>query len=347
MAKLLLEIGNFTCKASFKSIIVGEQTIQINDTLAFDLTCNLTDLRIHMVAQVDGAEISIPDAGVYLTPDNQSYVTDINGTVILQSLLPNASFALNFTRYDTSFNITNISDLLVNSNPVDWFDINITCPNLNLQITVTKAGGQAFSNARVKAQDLVGAPLFEGNTDGNGIVTFNSPFGEYRLQVLDSNGFVLNETVVNLFGDENITVPCDLYGISVTVKVVDYFGQGISGMNVKLQGDAQSTLTATTQGDGTATFDNVVGGNMEAAVYMGDSSTPVAAQSFRAEKSLADVAVKIDKYVVLAGMLVEASQLTTIILVALAVIVLLIAELVRRRRTKTEKSETESPNKEP
>jgi hypothetical protein len=262
-------------------------------------------------------------------------------------LLPNASFALNFTRYGTSFNVTNISNLLVNHNPVDWFDINITCPNLNLQTTVTKAGGQAFVNVRVKAQDLVGAPLFDGSTDGNGMITFSSPFGEYRLQVLDNNGFVLNETIVNLFGDKNITVPCDFYGITVTIKVVDYFGQGISGINVKLQGDAQSTLIATTQGDGTATFGSVVGGNMEAAVYTSDSSMPIAAQNFRAEKSLADLSIKIDKYVILAGMLVEASQLTTIVLIALAVIVLLIVELVRRRRTKAEKSETESPNKEP
>jgi hypothetical protein len=117
-------------------------------------------------------------------------------------------------------------------------------------------------------------------------------------------------------------------------------------MSVKLQGDAQHTISATTQGDGTATFDNVVGGNMEATVYMGDSSTPIAAQGFAAKTSPANVPIKINKYVVLAGMLVEANVLATIIIVALAMIVLLIVELIRRRRVRTEKSETESPNKE-
>jgi hypothetical protein len=346
LAVLQLEVGNFTVRGYLKDTEVGEQTIQVNDTLAFDLSCNLTNVRIHLFAQVSGSEISIPDAGVYLTPYNKSFVTDINGTAILSSMLPNVTFSLNFTRYDTSFNITDFSNLFVNGNPVAWFDVNITCPNLNLQTTVTKAGGQAFGNARVKAQDLVGAPLFEGTADSNGVITFSSPFGEYRLQVLDNNGVVLNETIVNLFGDQNVTMRCDLFGITVTIQVVDYFGQGISGMSVKLQGDAQPTISATTQGDGTATFDNVVGGNMEATVYMGDSSTPIAAQGFAAETSPANVPIKINKYVVLAGMLVEANVLATIILIALAIIVLLIVELVRRRRVKTEKSETESPNKE-
>lgn len=347
LAVLQLEVGNFTFRGYLKDTEVGEQTIQVNDTLAFDLSCNLTNVRIHLFAQVSGSEISIPDAGVYLTPYNKSFVTDINGTAILSSMLPNATFSLNFTRYDTSFNITPFDNLFVNGNLVAWFDVNVTCPNLNLRTTVTKAGGQAFGNARVKAQDLVGAPLFEGTADSNGMITFSSPFGEYRLQVLDNNGVVLNETIVNLFGDQNVTMRCDLFGITVTVQVVDYFGQGISGMSVKLQGDAQPMISATTQGDGTATFDNVVGGNMEATVYMGDSSTPIAAQGFAAETSPANVPIKINKYVVLAGMLVEANVLATIILIALAIIVLLIVELVRRRRVKTEKSETESPNKEP
>jgi hypothetical protein len=343
---LQLEIGNFTVRGYLKDAEVGEQTIQVNDTLAFDFICNLTNVKIHLFAQVGESEISIPDAGVYLTPYNKSFVTDINGTAILSSMLPNASFSLNFTRYDTSFNVTTFSSLYVNGSTVAWFDVNITCPNFNLQITVTKAGGQAFANARVKAQELVGAPLFEGTADNNGVVTFSSLFGEYRLQVLDGNGVVLNETIVKLFADENVTMRCDLFGITVTVRVLDYFGQGISGMRVQLQGDAQPKLSVTTQGDGTATFDNVVGGTMEAAVYIGDSSTPIAAQGFAAEASLVNVPIKINRYVVLAGVLVEANVLVTIILIALAVIVLLIVELIRRRRNKTAKNETESPNKE-
>jgi hypothetical protein len=346
LAVLQLEIGNFTVKGYLKDTEVGEQTIQVNDTLTFDFTCNLTNVRIHLFAQVEGSEISIPDAGVYLTPYNKSFTTDINGTAILSSMLPNASFSLNFTRYDSSFNVTDVTNVLMNGNPAAWFDLNVTCPNFNLRINITKAGGQAFANARVKAQELVGAPLFEGTADTSGEIMFNSPFGEYRLQILDSNGVVLNETIVNLFTAENVTMRCDLFDITVTVRVLDYFGQGISGMTVKLQGNAQPTLSATTQGEGTATFDNVVGGTMEAAVYMGDSSTPVAAQGFVAETSPINVPIKINKYVVLAGMLVEADVLVTIALVALVVFVLLIVELVRRRRNKTAKNETESPNKE-
>jgi hypothetical protein len=346
LATLQLEIGNFTCRGYFRDAVVGEQTIQINDTLAFDLSCNLTNLRIHIVAQVNGAEISIPDARVYTTPDNETYLTDINGTAILNSLLPNAAFTVNSTRYGTTFNMTDISTLLINGNLTAWYDLKITVPNLNLQVNVTKAGGQAFSNARVKTQDLVGSPLFEGNADDNGIITFIAPFGQYRLQILDNNGIVLNETTVSLFGDQNATIRCDLFDITITVQVLDYFGQGISGASVRLQGDAQPAVSATTQSDGTATFNNIIGGSMQTTVFIGDSSTPVAAQGFAATHSPTNIPIKINKYVVLAGMLIEANQLAIMILIALAIVVLLVIEIIRHMRTRTEKKETESTNKE-
>jgi hypothetical protein len=345
-AALQLEIGNFTCTAYYNTInIVGQQTITVNDTTSTDLPCNLTNLRIQVTSQVNGAEMKIPETGILLQQDNRTFTTDINGTAIIHSLLPNTIYGLNLTRYGASFNITTIPNLLLNNTPVGWYDVKINCPTINLQITVTKTNGQTFNNAAVTAQELLGAPRYQGTTDANGVVTFNSVFGRYQIQIFDNNKIKLNETTIDLFQNQNVSVPCDLYGLTISVAVLDYFGQGIANINVKLQGGGQPVMTAKTQGDGTATFNNVIGGTLEVTLYTTDSSDPLAAQTYSVQDSTT-LQLKIGKYVVLAGMLVEASQLVTIIIIILAVLLVLALEIYRRIHAKAVKGETESTDKE-
>ncbi len=342
---LYLEIGSFACQAYYQGVLLGEQDVQVNDTIAFDITCNLTNLGIQVIANVNGAQLDIPEAGVFLSPYNNTYTSDLNGSVIIHSLLPNQTYSLNLTRYSNSFNITNLSSLLINNTPQPWYNITILCPNLNLQINATKANGQPFNNALVKAQDLEGAPIFQGNTDTNGQITFTAPFGIYRIQVLGSNQTVLNETTIDLFGNNATTIPCDLYGLTLTVQIVDYFGQGISAMNVQVQGNAQPQVTGTTAADGKVTFNNLVGGSLQVSVYSSDPSTPLVGQGIDLQNN-ATLKITISKYVVVAGTLMDAGQLTTIAIIVIVVVVLLIAEIYRRQRTKPMKTETEETEPE-
>lgn len=346
-AVLKLELGSYTCEAYFKNQKVGARptVIEVNDTVSLDLVCDLTNLRVQVVSMVSEAELRMPDVGVFLTPDNSSLITDINGTVVVHSLLPNATYGLNVTRYDVSFNITTIPQLLVNNEVVPWFNVTIVCPTLVMRVAATKSDGQALANALVKAQEVVGAPRYEGYTDSSGTITFNSPLGRYRVQVFASNGIALNETSVDLLQDQNVSIRCDLYGLTVSVQVVDFFSQGMSNVNVELQRQGQPVMSATTQSDGTATFNDVVGGNMEMVLYLGGSLQPILAQGLALQNSTT-VRVKIDKYSVLAGFLVETSQLATVIVVVLAIVLILSVEIYRIRRAKPQKSETEIPNKE-
>jgi len=141
-------------------------------------------------------------------------------------------------------------------------------------------------------------------------------------------------------------VHCDLYDLTLSVKVVDYFGQGIGNVNVKLQREGEPTKSAPpTQANGTATFNNVIGGTLEVALYLGDSTQPIVTQGLTLQNSTT-IQVKIDKYIVLGGLLVETSEFATILVIALAIIFVLALELYRFRRLKTKKSETESSDKE-
>jgi len=342
LGTLNLEVGNYTCEASAQNENVGELKIKVNDTASLDLVCNLTNLKVQVLA----GNISIPDAGIYLTPLGETKTTDLNGTAIIHSLLPDLTYGLNVTRYGTSFNLTSLSQLLVNGTAVAWVNLTVNCPILALQVIATKSGGQLFNNTLVRVQEVSGEPLYEQYTDENGSATFNPPLGVYSVRVYDKSGIILNETTVTLFQNQSKIVHCDLYDLTLSVKVVDYFGQGIGNVNVKLQREGEPTKSAPpTQANGTATFNNVIGGTLEVALYLGDSTQPIVTQGLTLQNSMT-IQVKIDKYIVLGGLLVETSEFATILVIALAIIFVLALEVYRFRRLKTKKSETESSDKE-
>jgi len=345
VATIYLEIGNYTCKAIYQNVVLGRKDIQVNDTQALDIICNLTNIGIRTIANVGTNQIEIPEVGAFLTPLNNTYGTDLNGTIIIHSLLPNQTYTLNMTRFSNSFNITNIPNLLTTDNNTQaWYNITYIVPNENLQINVTKSDGQPFSDALIKAQDLEGAPIFQGTTDNNGQITFNAPFGRYTIKAQTTSGTTLNQTTTDLFGDNSTTLPCDLYGLDLTVQIVDYFGQGISGMNVQVQGSTQPQQTTTTTGNGNATFNNLIGGKLEVNVYSKDSTTPIVAQGINLQNSTS-LRITISKYVLIAGTIIDASVFATIIIIIIALAILLIAEIYRRQRNKPEKTET--PAKQP
>jgi len=343
IALLSLETGNYTLEGDYRNQKVGERDLEVIGSSAVDLACNLTNLGIRVIAITDSGQISIPEASVYVTPENVSYTTDITGEIIVHSLIPNVTYTLNVSRYGVPFNTTIIPQLLAqDGSAVPWVNLTFTCPVYSLQVNVTRAGGQSLSNAVVKIQDLLGGLLTQGSTDTNGIVIFRSTLGKYAVSVYDnSSGLKLNETQTDLFQDQNVTVTCSLYGLTLTVKVTDYFGQALANVKVTLQREGLSLSPATTQGDGTATFNNIIGGDVpfQIAVYVGDQTQPTVALEQSVENSTT-VNVRLDKYVTLGGFLVETSQFAIAILIILTVILLGVLEVYRFRRTRHKKTES-------
>jgi hypothetical protein len=168
----------------------------------------------------------------------------------------------------------------------------------------------------------------------------------YGVSVYDKSGIMLNETTVDLFQNESAMVQCSLYDLTVSVKVVDYFGQGIGNVNVELQREGEPTMSAPpTKADGIATFNNVIGGNLELVLYLGGSTQPIVTQGVTVGNSTT-IQVQISKYIVVGGLLVETSEFATILVIALAIVFVLALEVYRFRRSKTKERETESSDKE-
>ena len=340
IAFLKLEIGNYTLEAYYKNQKVGVLLIEITNATALSFPCNLTNLRIHVIGIVEGTEIQMPEVNLFLKPENQTATTNITGTAVFHSLLPNVSYTINASRYNFPFNVTTIPTLFVNENAVAWYNITIRYPSFTLKVDVLNpnANNQPINNATVKIQELITGLYYERKTNESGKAVFDPLLGKYKIEVYEENGIKLNETSFELFEDKNLTIYCNLYGLVIKVKVIDYFGQPISNVNVKLR-RAHLTFSSQTQGDGVATFTNIVGGDMQAYIYLTDQTQPCVVKTFSAEKSTT-VVIKIEKYVVLAGFLVETSQFATILIIVVTLIVLVLIEVYRRRRAKSLKSES-------
>jgi hypothetical protein len=339
---LRLEIGTFLCNASLKSKKVGELTINVANATSYNFTCLLTDLRLLVI---NGLGIQIPGVAVFLKPDNRTLaLSDLNGTIVVRSMLPvvTSPYVLNVSRYGQSFNVTRISALLVNGNAVPWYNVTIVCPTLKLQVNVTGVMGQPISNVKVKVRESMGGIFNEGNTSGVGIAILNCTFGKYAVEVDDAKGIKLGGTVVELFQNKNISVTCPLYDLTLSVKVTDYFGQPISNANVTIQLGNLISRWNLTQSKGTATFYGLDGGTYVLAVRLTGQTEPLIQQSVSVSSPAQMVPVRVDRYVVLAGFVLETSQLGIALVIVVTIITALLIEVYRRGRKAGETQKLES-----
>jgi len=337
LVQLMLESGNYTGIAYFKNMvdrIIGQNWINITDlnqTHTQDFTCNITSAKITIKNQ-DG--IPIPDIGLQLLSENQTLsitftlTTNISGIAVAFYLLPHENYVFNASRYDMLFLVnTTIQDLPLQA----FFDENITLPRFTLHIVVIGALGQPVQGAAVKVSEVSGGFINEADTSSEGTVDVTGDFGKYLTEVY-IQGIKLNETTASLNETAvNITIVLDLYGLDITIQVVDYFGQPISGATVTVQrGSWQETVQ--TGPDGKALFINAFGGDIDVVVILPGQSQPYSITGFTVLPSTSIPPIRAEKYVLLAGSLVDTIQLIAIVLIVVMVVIILAVEVFRRRR---------------
>ena len=335
LAQMQLEIGNYTCKAFYEKATVQESSLNITNATSFVFYCNLTNLKISVITVNN---VMVPGVKIHLTRENTTIMTDINGTAVAHSLLPDVNYTLNATRYGVSFNVTKLTSLLVNQNLTAWYNVTFILPTVTLRVNVSDAVGEPIPNATVKAQELTGGLPYQNNTNSEGITTISKcTFGKYDMTIYDAEGIKLNETVISILNQtlsvQNVSISCKLWGLTLSVKVVDYLGQPLSNVNVTLQQEGLAPRSQRTQSNGVATFSSVSGGNLQITIYLSGQTQPYMAEGLYLANSMT-IGIKLEKYVLLAGFLVETSSLVTVILIAASVILILFVEVYRRKRTK-------------
>ncbi|MGB9675654.1 MAG: carboxypeptidase-like regulatory domain-containing protein [Candidatus Bathyarchaeales archaeon] len=350
-ANFMLEIGDYTAEAYFKDVKVGEGfsfSVTREALLNFSFTCNITGLNIIVVNELG---VRIPQVNLtlaynyttnYGTPENRTATeynqTDINGLAVFPLVLTNVTCVVNASLYGIVFNVGN--NTIYDLPAAEYVNVTVLYPTRRLNVQVLDANNQPIPSATLKAQELT-VGLFVDGEAVNGNITLNCYFGRYSVKVFFGD-ILLNETVFDLTSSDaefNVTVKCQLYGLNIAVRVVDYFGQPISGANVILHSGSLQDAKQTDSG-GTAAFPSVIGGEMQLEVYMPGHSEPCVIKSFNVVGSTV-LTVKVDRYVVLAGFLVETGTLAAAIVVAVPAILIIILEVYRRRRSKRQEVKEE------
>lgn len=328
-------------KSSWKSL--GKPPGNLTGEYAVDLTCNLATLRI-ATKDVYGKtlpfvgvnmsftyiqRLNFTDAGTLSTETNMSGIAGFENmfTTINQV---NINYTISVSRYDHVF-----ESKTVNLTDSKW--INFTFPEYELIVNVFDRAGSTLEDVRVKIYEWnTGANADDdwsqqGMTDADGIIRFNSVFGKYGVLVFAGDSLI-NETAVNLVVDPtSFQVQSRLYPLLLTVNIIDYFGQGIAGVNVTLEHE-DFTSSAKTNGGGTAIFDQLPGGKYRILAHISGKPYEIYDLNLR-EPS--EVVLRIDRLVSIGGMLTETSYLTSIILLSVMVVFTLLLysyRLLRNRR---------------
>ena len=338
IASLNLEKGNHNISAFWNDVKVGEMNMPITGESTFDLTCDLTNLKI-TVQNEDWNLIPFVNLDItyqYVTTKeglsktgHASGQTDLSGTFILNSILPRTGYTINASLYGTVFNAGNntVTDLPVQS----VSEVIILCPSRTLTLKIIDYNLSAIPNARIELFEVTSGLFHGAITDTAGIVTLEVTFGKYRLRVYKDD-ILLNEIVIEVFNDVQREIRCGLYNIQVSVMVIDYFEQPIPNIIVMLNGPGIETQSATTHGNGTTTFSNVIGGNIQIIAYPEGVENSYEAVSLRVEEPT-EIQIKLAKYILIGSFLIESSAMATFIVTLLAIILFVSIEVYMRKRT--------------
>jgi hypothetical protein len=335
VANFKLESGTTALAAFWNAVNVGEESITVSGDATFTLSCQLTNIKI-TVKNTDGT--AMPFVNLNIAYHYQSSAgtktgsatgqTDSSGSYTLTSGFAGATYIIDASIYNQVFNSGNntVSNLPTQATA----QVFIICPIETLSINILGSNQEPIPNARIELVELSNGLFYSASTDSNGAATTQATFGMYRARVYKDTTLI-NETNVNLFSSSSQQIHCTLYGIQLSVDVVDFFGAPISNADVTLNGPVHTS--SVTQGNGKATFNNIIGGNMQIIAQV--SGTQDASQAITVTVNQpTTVQIKIDKYVALGSILIQASALFTILVILIILILFAIVEVYRRRRVK-------------
>lgn len=335
VANLKLETGNNGLTALWNSVNVGQTNVTVSGDATFTLTCQLINLKI-TVKNTQGKVMPFVDLNVnYQYQSNSGSKTESAvgqtgqlGSFTLNSTLPGATYKIDASVYDQIFNAGN--NTVSNLPSQATSEVSIICPDETVTLSVLGRNQQGIPNARIELVELSNGLFYSATTDNNGVAVLEVTFGMYRARIFKDN-FLVNETSVEVFGTSQKQILATLYGIDLSVLVVDFFGSPISNAQVTINGPQQ--LSATTQNDGKATFNGIIGGNMQIIAQASGASNAYQAINVNVDQSSV-LQVKIDKYVALGSMLIQASSLITVLIIVSAIILFVLVEVIRRRKLK-------------
>lgn len=332
---------------SFKAFLKGELGVQVGNISALNITGNINQTLVVQLANIklfikDKAENPLPFISIDLkynytrvggTKVSDTRTLETNGTGIgnFPNTFINTSYIIEAKRYGYIFNTTSIGNLTASQ----W--INITCPTYTLFVNVVDSKEIPLSNMLVNVTEW-SSGLLIGNkswvTDDRGSISLNLTFGRYKIKIYNYSAelgsiVALNDTIVDLTEDRMFEeIHCKIVNLSPSILVVDYFGQPIPNAEIRIERLSEIkqdwigiTSPLRTDANGVASLPSI-GGEYSISIYMLGRLSDI--KSFYIDETRMLV-FKIDKYITIAGLILETNQLVVGIALGLLVISLIIA----------------------
>jgi hypothetical protein len=219
----------------------------------------------------------------------------------------------------------------LNNAPVQSFSqVLITCPNEALTITVIGNNHAPIADARIELVEISNNLFYTATTDINGSAANAVTFGTYRARIYKNN-VLINDTTVDVFSNTQKQILCTLYGIQVSVSVVDVLGQPIQNANVTLNGPATERFSALTHNNGKVVFNDVIGGDVQIVAFAQGAPNDFQAVAQTVNQPTS-IQIKLDKYVALGPFLVQTNTLLTIAVILTLLILFMAVEIYRRKK---------------
>jgi hypothetical protein len=333
IAYFKLEKGSYGLTAYLNDVNIGSTNVTITGDGTFTLRCQLTDMKV-TVKSADGMAMPFVNlnikyqyqSGSISRSGNASGQTGPSGSFTLSSTVAGATYTITASIYNQVFNANN--DTVNNLPNQASAEVVIICPSENVTLSVTGYSNLAIPNARVEFVELSNGLFYSATADSSGTVSTHVTFGNYRVRIYKDTTLV-NESSLQVFNSTQKQIRCTLYGIKLQVSVVDLFGSPIPNANVTLNGS--SNYQNSTENNGIAIFDNIIGGEMQIiAVAQG---APDASQAIKVNVDQPQtVQIKMDNYVFFGGSLIQASMLTTTVIILVAIVIFVVVEVFFRRK---------------
>jgi hypothetical protein len=342
-ASINIESGQHTITAFWNGLKVGETAVNVVGEGDFDLSCELTNIKITVY---DWNGLLMPSVNLnityaYLTTKAgtqrsgiASGQTDISGMYILKSTPPGINYTLTASIYGNVFNSGNDTVSGFSANPVS--EVTIICPARTLMFKILDYNRHPIPNARLALLEVTAGIFYGAVTDSEGSVTVNATFGRYQARVY-SGSVLLNETVIDVFTDKQVQVQCVLYNLQITVKVGDYFGQPIANANVHLVGPDGTPQSEKTRTDGLAIFNEVTGGDMQIIAYLEEGDNYYESRTIHVE-SPTTIQVQMGRYIALGSVFIQTSLFISLMIILPIIALFLFWEIYRGRKSKSQKA---------
>ena len=261
------------------------------------------------------------------------FETNNTGNIRLDNIFVDAQYEIDALRDGVSFaevSLANLTHILADG----WANLELVCPKVHLNIQVLDSKGNPVPEVHVNLHEASSGLLKEtAITNSSGWVSFTQLLGKYEVEAYTYSSIlrrdiILDRALVNLKeGLAPLILRGRMFNLSLSILVVDRLGHPVSNVIVKVEAEGVEVKSLTTSLDGKAVLDGLVGGDYRVSVYVLGRLCEVS--SIRVDSSR-EITFKLDRYLVLAGHLIEVGQLVGLVSVGLIAAVALLALIHKR-----------------